>query len=358
MALLQNSTVRLLNISDPADPLCPLPALLGPAKQSACFSICNGRLEVDSTAALRYFVEPPKNANLRDGLSQFLKLPKKDRAFKRARRLDNVFTTCLHSENSEELLKAQVVTWRGIVTKLMKGEKLDLNVSYYHGVLYLEEVVPRVQYNNNSEGTYTGHKFESFCSTSFANPSGDRQVDGVDLHTLWNAAITRTLGSLDILLVGEVDCVKAGYAQNPGPENYVELKTRKADGDSYIMINTLKTKIQSYLLGTREIFVGFPDSMGIVRNVKTYGADFIQPPQAKVDWGARVLHSLRAFCARSANADGPIKVWRVEARSKYIDVRELSAQEVQKMNKGGVRRNGIIPVSFLEGLKKKRGSAV
>jgi hypothetical protein len=115
MALSHKSTIRLINVSDP--PQCPLPAVLGPAKQAACFSICNERLEVDSTAALRYFMEPPLDVDLHDGLKEFLKLPVEDRAFKRARRLDNVFTACLDSENSEELLKAEVVTWRGIMTK-------------------------------------------------------------------------------------------------------------------------------------------------------------------------------------------------------------------------------------------------
>jgi hypothetical protein len=76
MALPHKSTTRLINVSDP--PQCPLPAVLGPVKQSACFSICNERLEVDSTAALRYFVEPPLNVNLRDGLEEFMKLPVKD----------------------------------------------------------------------------------------------------------------------------------------------------------------------------------------------------------------------------------------------------------------------------------------
>jgi hypothetical protein len=112
-----STTVRLINVSDP--PQCPLPAVLGPAKQSACFSVCNERLEVDSVAALRYFVDPPPvlNVNLRDGLEGFLKLPFEDRVFKGARRLDNVFVLCLDSKNSEELLKAEVVTWRGIMTK-------------------------------------------------------------------------------------------------------------------------------------------------------------------------------------------------------------------------------------------------
>jgi hypothetical protein len=55
---------------------------------------------------------------------------------------------------------------------------------------------------------------------------------------------------MNILLAGEVDCVKstymdtllsflinmvvAGYSENPGPENYVELKTRKMDGERLV----------------------------------------------------------------------------------------------------------------------------
>ncbi|KAJ6594873.1 hypothetical protein B0H19DRAFT_1225863 [Mycena capillaripes] len=336
MAFSPNSTIRLINVSDP--PECPLPALLGPAKQSACFSICDERFEVDGTTALRHFVEPPLNANLRDGLHKFLKLPLKDRAFKRARRLDNVFKTCLESENSEDLLKAEVVTWRGIMTKLMLGQKLDLNVSYYRGVLYLEEDCPRMR-----------HKFETFCST--ANSAGERQMNDVNLHTLWNAVIMRTLGSLNILLVGEVDCVKPGYSENPGPEHYVELKTRKMSGESYNIPNWKKWEMQSHLLGTPEIFVGFPDATGVVRAFKKFTAQDIHPPQYRIDWGARVIHSLKAFCARSVNANGSLKVWRVQARNQHVDIHELGFKEIQKLNKGGVPRNGIIPVSFIKGLE-------
>jgi hypothetical protein len=44
-------------------------------------------------------------------------------------------------------------------------------------------------------------------------------MDNVDLHTLWNAAIMRELGSLNILLVGEVDCVKGM------PFRYIKFKS-------------------------------------------------------------------------------------------------------------------------------------
>ncbi|KAJ6573395.1 hypothetical protein DFH09DRAFT_1457321, partial [Mycena vulgaris] len=334
MSQSQNPTIRLLNADDP--PQCPLPVLLGPATQSACFSICNQRLEVDSIAALRYFVSPPPNPNfnLRDGLQRFLRLPFKQRAFQRARRLDNVFATCLAARNSEELLKAEVVTWRGIMKKIMLGEKLDLNVSYYKGVLYLEEDSTRTRFDNNSEGTYMGHRFETFCTT--AAPNGEADGGAVDMHTLWNAAITRKLGALNILLVGEVDCVTPNYLENPGPQNYMELKTKRVEGTNYsITSNRSKWEMQSYLLGTPEIFVGFVDPAGVVRSTRTLAVRDVQSAaQHRIDWGARVIHALREFCAVSTETEnGALKVWRVEARNKYVDVRELNVGEVRKLNK-------------------------
>jgi hypothetical protein len=69
-------------------------------------------------------------------------------------------------------------------------------------------------------------------------------MEPVNLHTLWCTAITRTLGGLKLLLVGEVDCVKGinileqseihahgsvfnGVDDYEGdPKHYLELKTR------------------------------------------------------------------------------------------------------------------------------------
>ncbi|KAJ6495036.1 hypothetical protein C8R45DRAFT_1094714 [Mycena sanguinolenta] len=48
----------------------------------------------------------------------------------------------LSSKNSKQLLKAEVITWRGILKKIMLGDDVDLNVSYHDGVLYAEEQGP------------------------------------------------------------------------------------------------------------------------------------------------------------------------------------------------------------------------
>ncbi|KAJ7648527.1 hypothetical protein B0H17DRAFT_1147984 [Mycena rosella] len=161
LPLAPSPTSRLINLDDPPRE-CVLPALLGPAKQSACFSVCNKDLKVDSTAALRYFVQPPLNADLSDGLPQFLERPFLNRAFQRARRLDNVFRTCLESQNSAELLKAEAVTRRGdeevcinlptwikilnTTHRIMARQKIDLIVSYHYEVLHIEEDSTRLRF--------------------------------------------------------------------------------------------------------------------------------------------------------------------------------------------------------------------
>jgi len=40
---------------------------------------------------------------------------------------------------------------------MMLGEKLDLNISYHRGVLYLEEDSTYEQFDHNSEGTFMGY---------------------------------------------------------------------------------------------------------------------------------------------------------------------------------------------------------
>ncbi|CAK5271945.1 unnamed protein product [Mycena citricolor] len=347
------TTKQLLSLSDA--PSIPLPARLGPAHQAACMSIIDETVHVDSTAAMRYIVDAPTpavlNRNLREGLHEFNKLPWEDRAFLRARRLDNVFEMCLKARESEEMLDVDVVTWRGILTKIMTGQMLNLNVSYYRGVLYMEEDSTVRQYDPNTECSYMGHKFETFCTT---RPDYEEDEDKVDMHTLWTVAIKRTLGDLKVLLVGEVDCVKAEYTANPCPENYVELKTRRHEMKSTFP-NRAKWDMQSHLLGASTIFVGFPDSLGTIRGTQDLAVRDMQPVQYKIDWGARVLQSLVDHCSKNAQTeDGRLKIWRVEVQRKQIKIGALKASEVYRLNRGGVPRSGIVPISFMATLEVRR----
>jgi hypothetical protein len=116
--------------------------------------------------------------------------------------------------------------------------------------------------------------------------------------------------------------------------------------------------MQTLLIGGSNIFVGFPDTAGIVRQVDTLAVrDNLESIQPKIDWGARVLHSLIEYCARAPDTNGVLKVWRVQLRKWYADIRELGPAEVKALNQGDVARNGILPVSFINGLRRKSAAS-
>jgi RAT1-interacting protein len=140
-----------------------------------------------------------------------------------------------------------------------------------------------------------------------------------------------------------------------------------------IIANYHKWYIQSCLLGTPEIFVGYRDSDNVLRYTESvpvtdipgrlmlYGIPW--DPQQSIDWGFRVLTALRIFCQNSeaaANADE--RVWRVEVRpleplKAGLYIRELSAWEVRILNETGdqcdQRRTGIIPEWLVNEIRKK-----
>jgi hypothetical protein len=116
--------------------------------------------------------------------------------------------------------------------------------------------------------------------------------------------------------------------------------------------------MQTLLIGGSNIFVGFPDTAGIVRQVDTLAVrDNLESVQPKIDWGARVLHSLIEYCARAPDTNGVLKVWRVQLRKWYADIRELGPAEVKALNQGDVARNGILPASFINGLRRKSAAS-
>ncbi|CAK5278276.1 unnamed protein product [Mycena citricolor] len=349
--------MRVLSSLDPPSGTCTLPAALAPATQLTCMSLVNEQLKIDSTESMRYFTgndanpSPALQKNVRDGLRAFLRRPLGDKAYK-ARRLDAVVAMCAGAQRSAEMLEADVITWRGILTKIMIRADLCLAVSYYEGTLYLEEDSTKTRFDDNLAWNYTGRKFETLSS----RPStAATTADDVDMHTLWAVGIKRRLGTLDIVLVGEVDCVDAQYSPaEPSPSHYVELKTRKFESPQ--LRNLAKWDIQSGLIDCPRIFVGFPDRAGVVR--ETRNLPVFPIPQDKLDWCARVLHALIDLCATEhGDRTGGINVWQVRMKDGEVHANLMSDRQVARMNAGGPRKNGILPMTFLAALAKRKGMA-
>src|SRR5882672_5708896 len=98
----------------------PGPAIMGPPKQIACYSVTATGIEFN-ISSLRYFVTPPLGANLDEGCSSFMHRYKN--VIHQPQRLDSVLLACLQSGAEESLLRADVVVRRGMLVKCVIGQQ-------------------------------------------------------------------------------------------------------------------------------------------------------------------------------------------------------------------------------------------
>lgn len=86
------------------------PALQIPT-QLLAFSYTPAREQVFTNEALKYFVEPPRGADLNYGYERWIKRPEEKG------RLDGLLRALLREEAKRELRRAGVISWRGVMTK-------------------------------------------------------------------------------------------------------------------------------------------------------------------------------------------------------------------------------------------------
>lgn len=209
----------------------------------------------------------------------------------------------------QERRKADVVTWRGIITKICTAyeqtaearfsDPLELNAMMLDDTLYLEEYTcksARAQKQNKEDDPkmlrmgYYGYSFESYCTvdtelqtrepfqpipskdSSLPHPAG--WSGDVNTNVQWCQVVKTKLGNNRLVIGGEVDAVE----RNPktGREELVELKTsmqmtwaqhnpsKAALDQERFEKKLLKFFLQSYLLGIGKIVVGFRDHHGIL----------------------------------------------------------------------------------------------
>lgn len=123
--------------------------------------------------------------------------------------------------------------------------------------------------------------------------------------------------------------------------------------------------LQSYLTGVTEIFVGY-HSDGMLNRIESITLDSITQDklggntranlQKSYNTAFRLLDALRTHCqAESASASSKGIVWRVQARPASGDtlIRQLSHEEMEILNPGE-RREGILPLWFVDGLETEQ----
>lgn len=114
------STETVIDLHSEPDGI-PL-AILGPPRHVASMSITEDlQVLTDNLASLRCFTPPSAHANLKIGYEPWKRRCQRDQNYRHIvghpRRLDRILQMCLESKASDDLLQAQVVTYRGVMTK-------------------------------------------------------------------------------------------------------------------------------------------------------------------------------------------------------------------------------------------------
>jgi len=278
-------------------------------------------------------------------------------------RLDSVLQACLQWGAKDQLLKADVVVRRGLLVRIMLGKEVKLNVSLINGILLIEEYEHRPRHAYTLEN-YPGLAFESLCTTSSIMESdlhNEQRTSAasvnfsVDPDAKWLSIISRKLGDMNLIMSGEVDCVKGRYTGQP--DTFLELKLRKVDEHIKRSSNApwhKKAYLQCHLLGTSELLVG-RHADGILQRIDPLRVADIpskivwngEPwdPQRQIDRGYEVLAEVKRICSEKAQPDE--RIWRVEVKlNEPTTVRELTVEEVNGLVSDNdlEMRVGIVPL--------------
>ncbi|KAL0146172.1 RAI1 like PD-XK nuclease-domain-containing protein [Mucor lusitanicus] len=189
---------------------------------------------------------------------------------------------------------ADIVTWRGIMTKLLctpysRKEPWELRATKYNGTIYMEEQVTEKKKNSENQASdrqklmsYWGYRFETLCTVT--KPPHEMTKQDAELQERLTASantniqycilVKTKLGNNSIIMGAEVDCCRDVKPKDPlqQPSNYIELKTSRVieserNQYSFDRYKLLKFWAQSFLVGVPRVICGFRDDQGIVLDV-------------------------------------------------------------------------------------------
>lgn len=284
-------------------------------KEIAVYSTnIDGVQTLGSRASMRYFYFPTTDVSsgaaagdLNQGFSTFVQ---RDESV--PKHLDELLKAVMwyeQNQNKGKRVKADIVTYRGVMTKLLtmpyaRGEDVDINVVRFDGQLFMELDHGLLQMKKREMGerdkvmSYWGYKFEALATLGrpWAETSRE-EIEGRKDVVVDNVAefctVVRTgVGKTKVVLGAEVDCVSdylptdidsndidGGDTAEPtdGGDNlshYLELKTSRLITNpktaSTFELKLLKSWAQSFLIGVPAIVYGFRDDKGLVKALETF----------------------------------------------------------------------------------------
>lgn len=199
-----------------------------------------------------------------------------------------------HERKNSSKVKSDIVTWRGIMTKLLtlpydNRDLINLNIVRFDGQIFIQldtktEMAKSQKDNEMSEKLeFSGYKFEKMATLSQQwSQCTRKEIEKRHKETVNNCeqfcSIVKTaIGKVGILMGGEVDCVWDFKSEKDPLPHYVELKTSRAiehPGHAVTFERKLyKTWAQCFLIGVRKIVYGFRDEQLVLRTVEDFATE-------------------------------------------------------------------------------------
>lgn len=255
-----------------------LAAKLKKPKELFSYSITDRKVTMDD-AQLKYYYLPEETIlkapiDLAKGIENWTQPNEHDA------HLDTLLESLsIHERKTGSKIDAEIITWRGILTKIMThpydhfNEQIVLNITYFDGQFFMEEDWQSKQEakegkkaldENTKKHIYGGYKFESVALLDKPWNESSRQeiesrFDAIPNGDQFVSVVRTQIGDNKILIGGEVDCVFDPCAK--GTSRYGELKTTREvkntkDGAG-LERKMNRAWAQSFLLGVKHIIYGY-----------------------------------------------------------------------------------------------------
>lgn len=332
----------------------------------ASFSYDESRTLHHDDRSRRYYHAPPPRADLNRG---FEKRIERDESVNE--HLDSLLLSLMRLADKgrdEQIRKANLITWRGMMTKLCTllyedRQGFAMNAMVVGNTLYLEEHVGQAQRADKARQqadarlqrfTYYGYSFESWTCASERQPR-DAWDGNVNTNVQWCSIVKTKLGDTRCILAGEVDAVDASTQAS------IEVKTsmqiRNPRDEERFETKMLRFYMQSFLLGIARIVVGFRDQRGFLVTHQDFetlampravrGKAHAWNPAVCLNFASDLLTSIRGHLAKAKpvnpppveeaeKSDGyPVHRITFDYASKQVTVAPLTPLEIQEQVKGG-----------------------
>ncbi|WPK26828.1 hypothetical protein PUMCH_004190 [Australozyma saopauloensis] len=340
--------------------------------------------EVSKEEAISYFYFPDsdvnKKINLSDGLQNFQKIPDMLNVADFPSYLRSIQN---HEQETGKKIKADIITFRGIMTKLLTlpynlNSPIDMYAIAYDGQIFLknndeldqsrrdkeqEELSSNPQKKEHLERCeYVGYKFETIttlpkpwaqCSRPMIEKRPKKVVNNYEQYI---SVVRSGIGKVKTVLAGEVDCIWDFLPE--GGENilphYAELKTsRVVDTPHHAMQfekKLFRTWAQCFLIGIKRVVYGFRDDQYILKDVEVYDTEEI--PLLIKDNEIPRSNNPRILCIEALKWYGALLEWLVQSidrnneqvayKIRYVpgqnqvQLSECSKEENEKLRNGAI----------------------